>query len=77
MNQPNNPSVHLELSALDRNILIAFIDAGMKAEVSRVGINGDVEAITRNAVRLAKQLSEATPEIFVPADITDPPAANP
>lgn len=75
MSQPIIPSVQLHITVDERNMLIEFIDAAVKA----IGLN-----CAQNAVHLATRLKNA-PLVAVPpapivinppADITDVPGSG-
>jgi len=82
MSQPTHLSVILTND--ERNILLAFIQSGMKADVNAAGLSSEASNVVSNALHLAKKLQDATPvqqvkvpAIAAPADITDPPTQNP
>lgn len=80
--QPAEESFSVILTQTERAILLAFLDAGLRYEINRVGLSKESAIIAQNAVGIAARLHSApavpnVPRIVTPEDITDVPQANP
>lgn len=76
MSQPTAPTkFNVVITDQERELIYAFLNAGLKAEINRVGLSGEASIITSNALFLAEKFQKATPVL----EVLDTPAnpANP
>lgn len=82
----SQPITHVSVifTTEERNILLSFIQSGMKADVNIIGLSPESSNVITNALHLAKKLQAGTPveqvkvSVIPPnEDVTDPASINP
>lgn len=75
----SEPIIHLSviLTSEERNVLLSFIQSGMKADINLAGLSATAGNIVTNALHLANKLQAATPVEQIKVcpqseDVTDP-----